>query len=95
MPIFKFVTGGFKDAIEKVAVERETEQCVWVYSDFWKKTERLKKDSQHRKFFDTWKEAHDHLVAKATQRLENAKSEVETAEKLLRATLAIKEERNG
>lgn len=87
----KFKAGHYyKDYIEEVEVERETDQCVWIkrYGD--KKPCRTNKRSSYENYFDTFEEARGYLYNKAKSRLMAAQAELEEAEKRMDAIIALR-----
>ena len=66
MSIEKFMTGLFGGAIQKVAIDKETEKT------FWLKGTRHPKEGGYLKIHDTWDEAKNHLIDKAKTELDRA-----------------------
>ena len=70
----KYMTGVFcKGLIELVEVENETQSSVWING------RRQKKQTAHRKYFDTWGEAKDFLMKEAEIGVRNARARLEIA----------------
>lgn len=65
---------GLSAKIERIEVERETESCVW-FTPRWSSGGPVKhlKRTSYENYFDTWREAHAHLLAHATASLECAR----------------------
>jgi hypothetical protein len=64
-----------------VEVEKETEKSVWRARElFGKKVlERELKISEFSKYFDTWDEAHNHLLGVAERGLKSAQKRLDDA----------------
>lgn len=69
----------YGNKIEVVPILRETKASVWIAG--WKGQEqRRSKNSGYEKYFDTWEDAHNHLLENAERSLTSAKERLETAE---------------
>ena len=60
----KFVTGAYREGIEIVEVERETDSSVWVKGSGGK-IERRNKIAGSDRYNDTWDDAHSFLLEQA------------------------------
>ncbi len=78
--------------ITRVAVDRETKH--YVFFNGLRFRDKQAKRSDFECFFDTWQEAHDHLIKRAEARLRAAESALSGAQRYLR-TLENMEEPNG
>jgi len=84
--IKKYRTGSYGRAIEEVEVERETEKSVWM------KGQRSEKMTNYSCYFNTWQEAHDHILKKSLNEMSIAKSRYDSAKKRYQDTLSLKEQ---
>lgn len=65
---------GYNTDIEAVECDRETENSVWI------KGSRRAKISEHETFHDTFEQAKDFLILRATRQLESARSTLQRAQ---------------
>ena len=63
--------------IIEVQVTRETEQCVWVVSEYTAKPRRNAKMSVYEKFFRTRQEAVDSITKEYTNKIARLKRQAE------------------
>ena len=76
--MIKYKIGGYREKIEAVEIERETDQMVFLPNG-----NREHKKCSYHQYFDTWEEAHEVLmkqlegkVASLRLRLNNAEGEL-------------------
>ena len=85
---YKYKRGGYREAIERVEITRETEKCVWEKT---LRGERChKKRSRSEIYFDTWEDAHRDLFEQITSKVEYAKMSVIAAQETLDEVKAMK-----
>lgn len=60
-------------SIEKIDVERETEHCVFIIAGSAKIECRRTKKGEYENYFDSWEDAHDHILSIAGRRLDNVR----------------------
>ncbi len=72
-----YQTGGWSQPVEAVEVERSSENSIWVNG------RRRARMSSYEKYWDTEKEAWDHLVKEAAYRLESATADMDRASEML------------
>lgn len=73
--MIKYRTGGFGvNLIETVDVERETEHSIWING------RRNSKKTSYHKYWDTWQEAHEHLLEHAERAWQIAQRKLARAE---------------
>lgn len=53
--------------IKAVKIDRETEKCIWVNGH------RVAKISEWECFFDTWQDAHSHILGRTQELVESAR----------------------
>jgi hypothetical protein len=74
---------GSYPTIERIEVTRETEKCVWIrvfgWEDESREEKRLKVNSW-RPVFDTWEQAHNWIITKAIEKIEDAQRQLMYAE---------------
>ena len=88
MPI-KYLIMPQRFSITTVAITRETEACVFYWSDFCGQVRRESKRSSSRVWLDTWEEAHAELIYHATRELAQAEDQLGRAELHLAEVLAM------
>lgn len=72
--MIKYKAGSlYSPRIEEVEVERETDSSVWVSG------RRRSKISEFESFFETWDEAHRHLMAVSHSKVDAARRDLERA----------------
>ena len=84
----QYKVGGWRteEEIEVCTIVRETDKCVWIKEDGYNERRELKK-SRSGIFFDTWEEAHRHIVANAVDKIERCQQSLLDAENnLVRAS---------
>ena len=69
----KYKTTKWDVEIQPVEIERETIASVWI------KGSRSSKHSEYARFWDTWEEAHTHLLNKAKRQVESLRLQLERA----------------
>ncbi len=74
---YKYKRGGYREAIEKVEITRESKKCVWEKTLHGERCH--KKQSRSEIYYDTWEDAHKCLLSHAESMLNNAKSNVRFA----------------
>lgn len=67
--MIKYRVNGWKEEIEKIEVERETEHFI-VLKDKWYNGKNRRESKEG--YFDTWEEARSHLVEKLKQTIQRA-----------------------
>lgn len=70
--MIKYMTGGYKEDIEAIEIERETESSVWIDG------RRRSKLSTWDIYHDTWEAARDHLMTTATHKVRNYQSRLDS-----------------
>lgn len=65
---------GFRSGIEVIECDRENENSVWI------KGRRRAKIGEYETFHDTFDEAKEHLILRATRELESARSFLQRAQ---------------
>ena len=87
-------TAYFAPQIDAVEVIRETAKYVVVPGTSWhKNTERREqKESNRSRWFDTWGEAHEWLMKIAENKVERARSSLESAQSKLLQVKGMREE---
>ena len=85
---YKYKRGGYREAIERVEITRESEKCVWekVRSG----EHRHMKRSRSEIYYDTWEDAHADLLKHTISVFEHAKQRVIIAQETLDEVKAIK-----
>ena len=80
------------DVIREVEVSRETPKFVVLVGERWgeKKESRYAKRGRYDNFFDTWEEAHQFLLDRATIRFRSAQVVLERAQENLKRIEAMK-----
>jgi hypothetical protein len=83
-PLVKFETGYSADSIKQIEIERETAQCVWLYTNSIDKnnvrgTRRSAKRDSYAQYHDTWGDAHAFLIAKAEGNVAACRRSLESA----------------
>ncbi len=73
------------DRIEEVEVELLTEVCVWANGHRYSRSE-----TDWQSFHETWKEAHDFMVADFSRQIDSAVDRLEYAKRNLGKALALK-----
>ena len=71
---------GYREAIHKVQIEKETEASIWIDG------RRRGKSSEYSSYFDTWDQAHAYLIKKADGNLHRAKVSLALAQKAYNKT---------
>jgi len=71
--------------IIKVECERETDMCIWENG-----RKHLKRSAYYN-YFDTWKEAYDHILKLAKDRVVSARLQLDSAKGLLGNIKGLKE----
>jgi hypothetical protein len=74
-----YKTGGWKELIEVVEVEKVTEKSVWLSHG------RTARRSNYCSYWDTMEEAEEHLKAKYNNMIQAAESRIERAQYNLEA----------
>jgi hypothetical protein len=74
MKVYK--TGGWKELIEVVEVEKVTEKIVWFAKGRYDK----RKSSNYCSYWDTMEEAKEHLKASYNTMIKDAESKIKRAE---------------
>ena len=69
-----YKTGGYKELIQEVEVERSTEHMVWVNGM------QSSKISRYHRFFDNKDEAKEYLIKEFNGQIATAKSIIKSAE---------------
>lgn len=82
--MIKYKTGGYKEDIEAVEIERETESSVWIG------VRRHGKSTNWYKYHDTWEEARTYLLTMVTHRVRNCQSSLDSAKAELSRISKIK-----
>lgn len=79
--MIKYKTEAWNSKIEPVTVVKETAKQLVVEYDCYGKTHqrRAAKESAYDNYFDTWEEAHEHLIDRAAKRVESLRSQLQTA----------------
>lgn len=85
---YKYKRGGYREAIERVEITRETEKCVWEKVPAGER--RHKKHSRSEIYYDTWEEAHADLLGHVNSKLEYAKRSVQATQETLDEVKAMK-----
>lgn len=75
--------------IDKVSVIRSTEKSVWIQN--FDRGRRQARHSEYRAYFDTWKEAHEHLINKASREIDSATRKLERANNSMDKIMQLKE----
>ncbi len=80
-----YKTSSWKAGIEETEITRKTDKSVWFMAGYFGNTieRRALVKSDGENYFDTWDEAHEHLIGEATKKLYSAKRSMEYAEKSL------------
>lgn len=80
--ITKYKVCCFGDKVEKVEVIRETKHSVFL-KNRWRQNGEVReaKNSSFARYFDSWKEAHTHLLARAESRVGYLQRDLLVAEK--------------
>jgi hypothetical protein len=84
------------DRIEEVEVELLTEVCAWVNGRRYSRS-----NTDWQSFHETWKEAHDCMVAEFSRQIDFAEARLEYSKSKLGKALALKppvecgDDRNG
>lgn len=76
----------FERNIEEIEISRETDKSVWIKTKFGEQREAKK--TNYYRYFDTWEEAHQHLLSEAEKDIMNAERRLENAKHKL---MSIKE----
>jgi hypothetical protein len=71
--MIKFKTGGGRNLIEPVEVEKETASSVWING------RRNNKRSGYDSYFDTWEEAKAYLLEQAERKVAGRRRSLEAA----------------
>lgn len=66
----------YSNEIRIVQVTRETATSVWTISNGVNKERVYRKQTNGHQYWDTWQQAHDHLVNLARKRLQEAERQV-------------------
>jgi hypothetical protein len=85
-----FRTGGWKQLIEPVQVERHTDQSVWIGGKRRARTTFSYSDGEEG-IFPTWTEARDQLLANAQSKVESLRRQLEAANGKLGNIKGLKE----
>lgn len=86
-----FVTGGWREKIFPVLVERSTDACVWAVDDYNQKIKRSPMVSVYRQFHRTWADAHKFLVDEAEAKVRVARTQLQAAQDRLGNVKGMKE----
>jgi len=78
---YKYKRGGYREAIERVEITRESEKCVWEKVP--RGEHRHNKHSRSEIYYDTWEEAYVALLEQTTSMFEHAKQRVIIAQETL------------
>jgi hypothetical protein len=73
----KFYTRDYSLEIKPVAIERESESCVWI--NISGRSSRSNKKSSYDRYHDTWEEAHAYLVARCQRSVDALKEQLQKA----------------
>ena len=91
--MIKYKTEGWRGTpdpgIKILECERETEHCIWV------KGRRYLKITENERYFDTWEEAHEYILALANKKVEGVRLQLGRAKDILRNIKGLKEVNNG
>jgi hypothetical protein len=81
----KYEVGGFfkKNLIELVEIEKETEKSIWINGRVHRKT------TSYEKYFDTWEEAKDYLMAQTESKISHLSAELEKQKSKLKILLKL------
>jgi hypothetical protein len=75
----QYKVGGWRQEIEICTIVRETDKCVWIKEGDSRERRELKK-SRSGVFFNTWREAHEHVVANAVDKIRSCQESLLEAE---------------
>jgi len=78
---YKYKRGGYRGAIERVEITRESEKCVWEKTP--RGECRHNKRSRSEIYYDTWEDAHADLLKHTISVFEHAKQRVTIAQETL------------
>lgn len=63
--------------IRKQTVDRETEKCVFWYSEFWKSEQKESKESEGHIYFGTFEEARNYAIQYLNERIQRTTYKIE------------------
>ena len=66
--MIKYRTNSDTIHIVPVEAERETEKFVWVKNELYRDFKRIAKKTEHERYHDTWKDAHDFIWQRERER---------------------------
>jgi hypothetical protein len=87
--------GSFPSII-KIEASRETNKCVFIIGKGWHgevTEEKRLKDNSWRPIFDTWEEAHAHIISKAVKHIESLKLQLKYAHENYDKAIKIREDK--
>ena len=79
---------GVKLKIEKIRIKKETAKYITLLTE-----QRIRKEGTLYHYFDTWDEAHSHMIIIAERNLYARKKFLEEAEEVYEQALALKQEK--
>ena len=80
-----------KERIAPVECIKETAKQVWIERAGFQGRKEVSRRAKEAAFFDTWKEAHDFLLAEARVKLEHGQRQARDAEAALALVKALTE----